>query len=540
MKSPILGAAYVARSINAADNRLINMYPESTPDGGKTAAYFQRVPGIVTAYNFGGTGSVRGMWVAKNVLYLVVGSRFIAVAGLGTPSSSTTTISTNISGTGPVSMVDNGSQVFIATNPDGYIYNINTTAFAKIGDPDFPGAVTVGYINGYFVFNEPNSQRVWVTELFDGSSIEPLSFASAEASPDNVVSLIVDHKEIWIFGNNSTEVWYDAGQPDYPLAPIQGAFLETGCLAPYSVTKMDNSVFWLGADARGFGMVYRARGYQPQRISTHAIEYAIQSYETVSDAIAYTYQQDGHMFYVLTFPTADVTWVYDAATQMWHQRGYTDSVTGQIKRHTPTCMATLTNRVYVGHDTLPRIGYYDFSFASIEFSRQQTWLRSWRALPTGTNNLKRTAQHSLQLDCEAGTSIVSLPLQPAPSVQGPPWEVRTSDGTIYNVTTPIVLRSNGLPVIFADPQFNIGPAGIAYSPGLHQIASLRWSDDGGHTWSSLHSVSMGFEGQTGKRVIWRRLGMTSKLRDRVYEVSGSGFGEVAIMGAELIASGTNA
>lgn len=541
MKSPILGAAYVARSINAADNRLINMYPESTPDGGKTAAYFQRVPGITTEFNFGGTGSIRGMWVAKNVLYIVVGSRFIALAGLGTSNFTNTTISSSISGTGPVSMVDNGTQIFIATNPDGYIYNIDTTAFAKIGDPDFPGAVTVGYINGYFVFNEPNSQRVWVTELFDGTSIDPLSFASAEASPDNVVSLIVDHKEIWIFGNNSTEVWYDAGQPDYPLAPIQGAFLETGCLAPYSVAKMDNSVFWLGADARGFGMIYRARGYQPQRISTHAIEYAIQSYDTISDAIAYTYQQDGHLFYVLTFPTANATWVYDAATQMWHQRGYVADATGVLNRHTPTCMATIDGKIYVGHNTEPRVGYYNFA-SSIEFSSARTpiWLRSWRALPTGENTLKRTAQHSLQLDCQAGTSDIPLPLQPAPGVQGPPWEVLTSDGTIYNVMTPVVLRSNGLPVVFADPQFNLGPAGIAYSPGAHQIASLRWSDDGGHTWSNIHTASMGFEGQTGKRVIWRRLGMTTKLRDRVYEVSGSGLGQVAIMGAELIASGTNA
>jgi hypothetical protein len=389
-------------------------------------------------------------------------------------------------------MVDNGVQIFIAANPDGYIYNINTTAFAQIGDPDFPGAVTVGYINGYFVFNEPNSQRVWVTELFDGTSVDPLSFASAEASPDNVVSLIVDHKEIWIFGNNSTEVWYDAGQPDYPLAPIQGAFLETGCAAPYSIAKMDNSVFWLGTDARGFGMVYRARGYQPQRISTHAIEYAIQSYSTISDAIAYTYQQDGHMFYVLTFPTANVTWVYDASTQMWHQRGYVSDTTGQLNRHTPTCMATLGTRVYVGHDTLPEIGFYDFSYFNNEFTnaRRQVWLRSWRALPSDANNLKRTAQHSLQLDCEAATSTVA--------------EISTTG---------------------ASAEMN---------------ASLRWSDDGGHTWSNLHTVSMGYEGQTGRRVIWRRLGMTMKLRDRVYEVSGSGFGNVAIMGAELIVSGTNA
>lgn len=502
MKSPILGAAYVARSINAADNRLINLYPESTPDGGKTAAYFQRVPGIYSLGYVGTEGPMRGMWVAQNKLYAVGGSRLFQIEASYSPTEpdntqyTVTVVGTGIAGTGPVSMVDNGQQIFIATNPNGYIYNLNTGVFAQIGDLDFPGAVTVGYVNGYFVFNEPNSARVWVTSLYDGASIDPLSFASAEASPDNVVSLIVDHKEIWIFGNNSTEVWYDAGQPDYPLAPIQGAFLETGCAAPYSVAKMDNSVFWLAADARGYGMVYRARGYQPQRISTHAIEYAIQSYATISDAIAYTYQQDGHFFYVLTFPTANVTWVYDAATNMWHQRGYIDPLNGptngQYARHSPSCAAAYYGRVFLGSG-LPGasyFGYYDFNTYTEFLQYPQGWLRSWRALPSGENTLKRTAHHSLQLDCEAGTSLNSVMELPG---EQPPL-----------------------------------------------LVGLRWSDDGGHTWSNQYFRTVGAQGQTGQRVIWRRLGMTTKLRDRVYEVSASGWGKTAIMGAELIASNTNA
>jgi len=537
MKSPILGAAYVARSINAADNRLINMYPESTPDGGKTAAYFQRVPGI-TAVISASSGYARGLYTLNGKLYYVSYSTALNDSVLTelteTPTGFWSSVirGTGITGTGPVSMADNGTQLFIAANPDGYIYDVNTTAFAKIGDPDFPGAVTVGYVNGYFIFNEPDSQRVWVTQLYDGTQIDPLSFASAEASPDSVVSLIVDHKEIWIFGNNSTEVWYDAGQPDYPLAPIQGAFLETGCAAPYSVAKMDNSVFWLGADARGFGMVYRARGYQPQRISTHAIEYAIQSYETISDAIGYTYQQDGHMFYVLTFPTANATWVYDAATQMWHQRAH-NSETGTLNRHSPVCQATYNNKVCVGDGFSNVVGYYDFD-EFLEFDRAKTILRSWRALPTGKNTLKRTAQHSLQVDCEAGTTIYSPPPQPVPGVQGPPWVASTSNGVEYVVTNPIVLESNGTANQFFNPEFFLGTTALA------MIMALRWSDDGGHTWSNQHNMSMGFVGQTGKRVIWRRLGMTQKLRDRVYEISCSGRGKIAIMGAELIASGTNA
>jgi len=493
MKTPILGAAYVARSINAADNRLINLYAEATPDGGKTAAYFLRCPGITDLNATTGISSstdvkVRGLWAVGDYLYAVIGAKFFKIDS----SWNATLISSSVSGTGQASMVDNGTQIFIATNPDGYIYNTSTGVFAQIGDPDFPGAVTVGYLDGYFVFNEPNSQRIWVTELFDGLSINPLDFASAEGAPDNVVSLIVDHREVWVFGTNSTEVWYDAGQPDFPLARVQGAFNEIGCAAPYSVAKMDNSVFWLGADVRGRGMVYKAQGYQGVRISTHAIEYAIQSYGDISDAVAYTYQQDGHAFYVLTFPSANVTWVYDAATQMWHQRGYTDSFTGDIRRHRGNCQAAFANKVIIGDAEHGRIGYYDFN-AYVEFNDSQRWLRSWRALPTGENTLKRTAQHSLQLDCESGYG--------------------------------------------SDTAYDSAPSA---SDDLDPQVMLRWSDDGGHTWSNEHWRGTGAIGQYGQRVLWRRLGMTTKLRDRVYEVSGSDETKIAIMGAELIVSATRA
>ncbi len=511
MKSPILGAAYVARSINAADNRLVNMYPESTPDGGKTAAYFQRVPGISGIFPLGGTGSVRGMWVVKGVLYAVVGTRFISLTGIGTSIVTPTTISSSISGTGPVSMVDNGIQIFIAANPDGYIYNINTTAFAKIGDPDFPGAVTVGYINGYFVFNEPNSQRVWVTELFDGTSVDPLSFASAEASPDNVVSLIVDHKEIWIFGNNSTEVWYDAGQPDYPLAPIQGAFLETGCAAPYSVAKMDNSVFWLGADPRGQGIVYRANGYTGVRVSTHAVEFAIQGYGDLTDAVGYTYQQDGHTFYVLNFTDADTTWVFDAATGAWHERaGFRN---GDFKRHRGNNHARFNGEPIVGDYQNGKLYAFDLDVYADD-GQTQKWLRRWRALPTGANDLKRTAHHSLQIDCETGVGL-----------QG------------YSFDQIQYLGSELLQILQTESGQNI-ILDLDYTVGANPQLMLRWSDDGGHTWNGERQTSMGRVGQYGTRAIFRRLGMTLKLRDRVYEVSGTDPVKVAIMGAELQISPT--
>ena len=532
MKSPILGSSYVIRSVNAADNRLVNLYPEVIQEGGKEPAYLQRCPGYTLKASIG-TGPIRGLYSLGDFLYVVSGNGFYAVntqfdytafltledGGVmlledgGSIELEAFTAIGYVSGTGPVSMADNGTQIFIAANPDGYIYNVDTDDFAQITDPDFPGAVTVGYLDGYFVFNEPNSQRVWVTQLLDGLSVDPLDFASAEGSPDGLVSLIIDHREAWLFGTNSVEVWYNAGEADFPLARIQGAFNEIGCIAPYSVAKMDNSVFWLGADARGQGIVYRAQGYQGVRISTHAVEYAIQQYGNLADATGYTYQQDGHTFYVLNFTDADTTWVYDAATGSWHERA--SFVTGDFKRHRGNCHARFNNQALIGDYENSNI--YAFSLDVFSDNGQpQKWLRTWRALPTGANNLKRTAHHSLQIDLETGVGLNGVAL-------GDYQYLGTQ-------SLDILGTQNGDEII------------LEYTPttGANPQLILRWSDDGGHTWTGERQASMGRIGQYGSRTIFRRLGMTTKIRDRVYEISGTDPVKVAIMGAELELSGTSA
>jgi hypothetical protein len=480
MKTPILGSSYVARSINAADNRMVNLFPEVIPEGGKEAGFLSRCPGLKYLQTVG-TGPVRGLWAHQtngSDFYVASGQEFYKLSGL----TATPTLLGTISGTGPVSIADNGTQLFIACNPDSYIYNETLNTFAQITDIDFPGAVTVGYLDGYFVFNEPDSQKFWVTQLFEGTQVDPLDFASSEGSPDGLVGIIVDHREVWLFGTDSVEVWYDAGLADFPLARIQGAFNEIGCVAAFSIAKLDNGLFWLGTDARGQGIVYRANGYTGQRISTHAIEYAIAQYGNISDAVAYTYQQEGHAFYVLTFPSGNATWVYDVATQAWHERAGWDN--GEFTRHRSNCQCNFGGNIIVGDYENGNIYTFDLDVYA-DNSDIQKWLRSWRAIPTGQNTLKRSSQHNLQLDCEAGVGINSG--------QG------------------------------EDPQ-----------------VMLRWSDDGGHTWSNEYWQSIGKIGQYFKRCIWRRLGMTLKLRDRVYEVSGTDPVKIAILGAEVFVTPTDA
>ena len=193
-------------------------------------------------------------------------------------------------------------------------------------------------------------------------------------------------------------------------------------------------------------------------------------------------QQDGHSFYVLIFPSANTTWVYDASTQAWHERA--GWYNGAWTRHRSNCQVVFNNEVIVGDYEDSRIYAFDMDVYADD-DQAQRWYRTWRALPPGQNNLKRTAQHSLQLDCETGVGIV------------------TGQGS--------------------DPE-----------------VMLRWSDDGGHTWSYEHWKKMGKIGQYGYRTIWRRLGMTEKIRDRVYELSGTDPVKLAIMGAELFVTPTNA
>ena len=399
--------------------------------------------------------------------YLVSGEEFYSLSGDYVPKLLGT-----VEGTGTVSMAHNGIQIFIAAGAKGYIYNINTKKIAEIDDPDFPGAETVDFIDSYFVFNEPDSQKFWVTSLLDGASIDPLEYSSAEGSPDLVVAVKVTHREAWIFGEDSVEVFYNSGAVDFPLSRIQGAFIETGCAAPNSIAKLDNALFWLGSDERGHGIVYRTSGYAGVRVSDHSLETIIQGFDALEDAVAYSYQQNGHSFYVLTFPTESRTFVLDVATSLWHERA--GFAAGQFTRHRSVSHMSFNKRPHVGDFENGNIYVLDLDTYTDD-GEVQKWLRTWPATTTGQNTLRYNIHHQLELNCEAGVGV-----------------------------------SNGL--------------------GEDSVVVLRWSDDYGKTWSNTHLKGLGKLGEYSHRTVWRRLGRT---RGRVYELSGTDPNKIILLGAEL-------
>jgi len=483
VKTPILGSSYVARSVNAADNRMVNLFPEIIPEGGKEPAFLQRTPGLVnTAYFAGGSVGVNALhtYTYNQVNYLVIvrGQQVYTSANGAAP-----VYRANISGSNTdnkITMAHNDTQVFIANRREntGWVMNMASFAITQEAGPTFgPDTIGVGtviYLDGYFVFNTPGTNRMYVSNLLDGTTIDPLAWASADASPDLLLTIATINNELWVFGSNSTEVWYNAGTEPFPFNPIQGSFTEVGIAAIASVATLDNSLFWLGKDNRGQGIVYRTNGYRPERVSTHAIEYAIQQYSDISDAIAYSYQQNGHGFYVITFPTGNATFVYDVATQAWHERASWDGA--DFNRSITTCQAFYDGETMVGA-TDGKL--YELSLDTFtEDGDPMRFLRSWRALPTGANNFNRTAHHGLTLDAKSGNSVNDM------------------------------------------------------------VLTLRWSDDGGNTFSN--GLTFTANSGTTPRFTFHRLGMTQKLRDRVYEISSESDCAFYLMGAELEISKTNA
>lgn len=305
--------SYESRVPDASAQRLVNFFAEALPPDAKSPVILLNSPGI-SPFATGFSGAVRGMEAMDGVLYAVAGSAFYSVTSAGV----VTLIGSINTALGYVSMASNRAsprQLCFVDGTDGWIYD-TTNGLQEITDGDFKPAATVTFIDGYFVFDEADSSRFFVSNLDDGLSYTATDFANAEGNPDNVVAVRESHRELWVFGDESTEVFVNTGNADFPFERIQGAYLERGCGAAFSVAGDDNTLFWLGND----GVVYRATGYTPTRISTHAIEEKIRGFSSFSDAYGFFATISGHKFYHLVFPTGKAAFVYDAATGLWHER----------------------------------------------------------------------------------------------------------------------------------------------------------------------------------------------------------------------------
>ena len=482
-KIPFIGEAYTSRSPNVAACRTVNLYPEVDNTGSsKSVVSLHGRPGL-DLFSYLTVYAMRGIYSASNgVLYAVAGGKFYSVAADGTETEKGT-LNTSA---GRVSFADNGSEVLVVDGTTGYIFDIGGDTFTAIADPDFPvGPDMCTFIDGYFIVNKYGSGVFYISGLYDGTAWDALDVATAEAHPDNILAVANDHRELWLFGDFSTEVWVNTGNASFPFERINGAVIEEGIAARWSIAQLDNSLFWLGKNKNGQGRVVRANGYQPQVISTRAIEKAIAGYSDITDAWACALIWEGHAWYVLSFPSADATWVYDATTGMWHEWSSRNSI-GEFKRFIGNCYAFAYNKHLFGD-------YEDgdiYEFGSDTYTDNgEPIVRTRRAQHISEEN-KNLFMSRLTIDMEMGVGDSNY----------------SSSTYIYHTLGGSHTLGGGLTL------------GGELSPGgsVNPQAMLRWSDDGGHKFGNEHWVTLGKQGEYKKRAVWNRLGRS---RDRVYELN---------------------
>jgi hypothetical protein len=350
------------------------------------------------------------------------------------------------------------------------LYGLNWSVLPST-DGAFTSATSVDIVDNYFVYNRPDTQQFGASAAL--SPISPaLSFGSKDGAPDDLVSLIVDHREVYLLGEVSSEVWIDAGTIPFPFQRIPGTSTQHGIAAPFSVARLGNSFAYLSRNTRGQAQIVQMNGYVPTRISTHAVENSLTN-QVVNNAVAWAYQLEGHEVYVISFPSINLTWAYDIASGMWHKWLYTNNL-GQYERARGNCCVEFQGLVMVGDYANGKI----YKLDPLNYTDDGQHVRRLRRAPHLVADFQREYFDELQIQFQPGVGL--------PTGQG------------------------------ENPQ-----------------AMLRWSDNGGSTWSNEHWTTIGLIGKYANRAIWRRLGTA---RDRVFEVSISDPVKAVIISANLKSS----
>ena len=432
-------------------------------------------PATYTVSSIGGSGAVTGLTLTNAGAYTSnpANPASTSSSGNGTGLTLTLTFGSGAGGTG--NYVVSGTQT--VSSETMYLLNFSVLPSS---DGAFSGASIVDIVDNYFVYNRPSTQQ-WAASNLLSPITYGLSYASKFTGPDNLVSLVCDHGQVYLLGEQTSEVWADQGTFPFAFQRIPGSSSQHGLAAANSISRLGNSFAYVAKNNRGQAEIVIMNGYFPQRISTHAVENTLVN-QNISDAIAYTYQLEGHECYVVTFPSLDITWVYDIATQLWHKWLWTDSQ-NNYHRHRSNCSAFFQNVVLVGDWQNGQIYQLDPN----NYTDNGDAIRRLRRCPHLTTDLQRQYFDELQIQFQPGVGLEGI--------TDPPLNTET---------------------IGANPQ-----------------AMLRWSSDGGSTWSNEHWSQIGKVGRYNNRIIWRRLGWA---RDRIYEVVVTDPINAVIVSANLKAS----
>jgi hypothetical protein len=421
--------------------------------------------------------------VSSGILYV---GQTIQGAGI-TTQTIITALGSGSGGNGTYTV--NNSQTVVSET----MYALNWTVLPS-SDGAFTGGETCDIVDNYFVYNRPASQQFGASGVLSPIS-GSTSFSSKDGSPDNLVALIVDHREVYLMGEASSEVWTDVGGNPFPFQRIPGTSTQHGIAAKFSVARFGDSFCYVSRNNRGQSQIMQMKGYVPTRISNHAVENSITN-QYVDDAIAWTYQLEGHECYVVSFPTLQLTWAYDLASGMWHKWLYTNN-DGTYSRHRGNCCAVFQGMVLVGDYSNGSI----YELDKLNYTDNGQNVRRLRRAPHLVSDLQRQYFDELQIQFQPGVGTSGLSVVSGIFI-----------GDTYIIYPNATLTIGAEDTIILGIQNAINKNTSTNYPE----AMLRWSNDGGSTWSREYWVTIGQLGKYKNRAIWRRLGMA---RDRVFEVA---------------------
>lgn len=453
--SGFVNGSYETASRVVAGEDTINLFPEAVPQGGKARSAFVPAPGT-TEFAAVSDSPGRGAFAHNGRAFAVCGRTLYEFTSAGVATNrGTVAVDGN-----PATFDTNGiggNQLLVTSGGAGYVLNLTTNVLTT---PLASGAAMCGQLDGFFVSLNATTSTMRISESLDGSTWSGTQTAQRTSASDPWIAMIVQRGEIYLFGDKTGEVWYNAGLSPFPLAERPEGFFQTGISAAFSLAKFMGTIAWLGRTEAGNPAVYRMDGYTPVKISTPAIEWLIQTYDDavgVDDAIGWSYDREGHSFYVLTFPTSDRTFVYDGTTQKWHRRGFWDTATGQWLEYRPIFHMHVFNRNLV----LDSDSFRVYSLSSTVYTDVDgNGVRRVRRMPHVSDENKRLYFQDAELECDRGI-------------------------------------------------------GQTTGQGSNPVVGLRASNDGGYTWGVSRMRNVGQIGNYTTRVRWEACGSA---RDRVWEL----------------------
>lgn len=475
----LLGQPYAGKSLIASGQQAINVYAEGNDKSAPAPITYYQFPGNELYSSPLEAGINRGLYrTSIGTVYSVVGPTVYLVQSNGAMLF----VGSIPDRASQVSMYDNGLAVVLVDGSTlGYAIDMTTNNFGQIIDPSFYGADVVRFLDTFFVFNRPGTNQFYISLsmvdyalLTAGTSFDPLDIAAKSGNADPISTILVIQKNLWLIGELTTEPWIGTGAADFYFQQIQGTFINHGCIAKYSAVAIDVVGFWLMQDLQGKNIIMRTKGYDVEEVSTPYLVSQFNSYETTNDAIGMVLQIGDHAFYILVFPTANITWAMELTTGYWFQLAKWNTTTGAFDRYRANncCFAFGLN--LIGDYATGKLYKLNPNLAT-DAGDNMKFIRTF--IHMVGPEFQRVVYKSASLNIEPGTSLLPV-----------------GDDT-----------GDDEPEIF-----------------------LSWSDDRGKTYGTPLAQSLGQQGEYLTDPQWNRLGYA---RDRIFKAEWNGPVITALNGA---------